>query len=165
VTHLYLVQHGAAKTEAQDPKRGLSDEGRRAVERIADFLSTLQLSLDRIEHSGKLRAQQTAEILAARLRPIEGTREVPGLAPNDDIEPMRARLEKESENLMLVGHLPYLSRLAARLLGLGADQTVVQFQMGGVVRMDRGDAGPWIVGWMVVPELLVYTMRSQRFKE
>jgi phosphohistidine phosphatase len=130
MTHLYLVQHGAAKTETEDPKRPLTDEGRRAVERMADFLSKLQPSLDRIEHSGKLRAKETAEILAAQLRPTEGTREIPGIAPNDDVEPMRARLQKESKNIMLVGHLPYLSRLAARLLGLGADRTVVEFQMG-----------------------------------
>jgi len=72
MTYLYLVQHGAAKTESEDPRRSLTSEGRRAVERMADFLSTLHVSLDRIEHSEKLRARQTAEILAARLRPIEG---------------------------------------------------------------------------------------------
>ena len=154
MTLLYLVQHGAAKPESEDPRRGLSDEGRRAVERIADFLSTLHLALDRIEHSEKLRARQTAEILAARLRPTEGIKEIPGIAPNDDIEPMLVRLESETGKLMLVGHLPYLSRLAARLLGLGADRPVVQFQMGGVVRMQRDDAGRWTVAWMLVPELL-----------
>src|SRR2546425_809987 len=118
---LYLVQHGAAKTEAEDPQRGITEEGRRAVERTADFLAALRLPLDRIEHSEKLRARQTAEILAARLRPAEGTRQIAGIAPNDDVEPMRARLAKESKNLMLVGHLPYLSRLLARLLGQPAD--------------------------------------------
>ena len=151
---LFLVQHGAAKPEAEDPKRGLTDEGRRAVERMAEFLSTLQLPLDRIEHSGKLRAKETAEILAARLRPTEGTREISGIAPNDDIEPIRARLEKESKPLMVVGHLPHLSRLAARLLGLPADRTVVEFRMGGVVQMERDGAGRWVIVWAVFPELL-----------
>jgi len=153
MTYLYLVQHGAAKTESEDPRRSLTSEGRRAVERMADFLSTLHLSLDRIEHSEKLRARQTAEIMAARLRPTEGIREVAGIAPNDDIEPKRIRLQKESKNVMLVGHLPYLSRLLARLLGLGADRTVVRFQMGGVLRMERDDDAPWAVSWMLVPEL------------
>lgn len=155
MAHLYLVQHGAAKPEAEDPKRGLTDEGRQDVERMAEFLSALHLPLDRIEHSGKLRAKETAEILAVRLRPTEGTSEISGIAPNDDIEPMRARLEKESKKIMLVGHLPYLSRLAARLLGLPADRTVVKFRMGGVVRMERDDAGRWTIVWAVVPELLV----------
>ncbi len=152
--HLYLVQHGAAKAETEDPQRGLTDEGRRTVERVAQFLSALRLTVDRIEHSDKLRARQTAEIFAAGLRPTEGTKQVAGIAPNDDVEPMRARLEKESNNLMLVGHLPYLSRLVARLLGLTADRTVVQFQMGGIVRMAREETGHWVVHWALVPELL-----------
>lgn len=151
---LYLVQHGAAKSEAEDPLRGLTDDGRRAGERMAEFLVPLGIPLQRIEHSDKLRARQTAEILAARLRPAEGTRQVGGLAPNDDVEPVRARLQSEAANLMLVGHLPHLARLAARLLDQPADRAPVQFQMGGVVRMDRNDAGLWSVRWVFPPELL-----------
>lgn len=151
---LYLVQHGAAKTEAEDPQRGLTEEGRHTVERMAEFLAPLELALERIEHSDKLRARQTAEILAARLRPAEGTKPIAGIAPNDDVEPLRARLETESQNLMLVGHLPYLSRLVARLVGLPADRQVVRFQMGGVVRLDRDATGQWAVRWALVPELL-----------
>jgi phosphohistidine phosphatase len=152
--HLYLVQHGAAKSETEDPLRGLTDEGRQNVKRIAEFLAPLRLSLERIEHSDKLRARQTAEILAAQLRPVEGIKEIAGLAPNDDVGPMCARLQKESKLLMLVGHLPYLSRLLARLLELRENQAVVQFQMGGVVRLDRGETGQWAVRWALMPELL-----------
>ncbi len=153
---LYLVQHGAAKTEAEDPQRGLTDEGRVAVERMAEFLAPLRLALDCIEYSEKLRARQTAEILAARLRPVEGKgiRQIAGIAPNDDVEPMRVRLAKESKNLMLVGHMPYLSRLVARLLGLPADKQVVRFQMGGVVRLEREENEEWLIRWMVTPDLL-----------
>lgn len=152
--HLYLVQHGAAKSEAEDPQRGLTVEGRRAVERVAEFLTPLGLEIHRIEHSDKLRARQTAEILAAQLRPAEGTKQVSGLAPNDDIGPVTARVQTEIKNLMLVGHLPFLSRLAARLLGATGDRTVVQFQMGGVVRLDRDESGNWAVRWFLVPGLL-----------
>jgi len=137
---LYLVQHGASKSEAEDPQRSLTDEGKRTVERMAERLSMIGLSLDRIEHSDKLRAQQTAEILAAKIHPANGTVQVPGLGPNDDVEPTRVRLTRETKNIMLVGHLPYLSRLVSRLLGLERDQTLVRFQMGGVVKLDREDA-------------------------
>ena len=150
---LYLVQHAAAKTEAEDPQRGLTDEGRLAVERMAEFLAPLRLALDRIEHSDKLRARQTAEILAARLRPVEGTRQIAGIAPNDDVEPMRARLAKESKSLILVGHMPYLSRLVARLLGLPAEKQVVRFGMGGVVRLERDQTEQWLIRWMLTPDL------------
>ncbi len=76
------------------------------------------------------------------------------MTPNDDIGPTVSRLETESKNLMLVGHLPHLSRLVARLLELEVDRTVVQFPMAGVVRIDRAESGGWVVQWALVPELL-----------
>ena len=151
---IYLVQHGAAKTEAEDPQRGLTDEGRRTVERVGDHLAKCGGALDRIEHSDKTRARQTAEILAAKLHPAHRTAQVPGLAPNDDVEPTCARLNQETATVMLVGHLPHLSRLVSRLFGLPADRTLVQFQMGGVVKLERDASGQWTLCWMFTPDLL-----------
>lgn len=152
---LYLVQHGAAKSEAEDPQRGLTDEGRKTVEQTAEFLEPLNLSIQSIEHSEKLRARQTAEILAARLHPAHGTKQVAGIAPNDDIEPMCVRLAQEPGALMVVGHLPYLSRLASRLLEMSPDHPAVQFQMGGVVRLDCDEKGQWLIRWVLPPEVAV----------
>jgi len=151
---LYLVQHGAAKNEAEDPGRHLTNAGRAAVERLAGFLVRSGLVVDRIEHSGKTRARETAEILAAHLRPLEGIKVVAGLAPNDPVEPVRARLEAGTESVMLVGHLPFLARLASRLLGLPEDRQIVRFEMGGVVYLARDEAGCWLVRWVLAPELL-----------
>jgi phosphohistidine phosphatase len=152
---LYLVQHGAAKSESEDPARPLTEEGRQTVERVAEFLAARSIRIDRVEHSDKLRARQTAEILAARLRPAEGPLQVAGLAPNDDVEPTRARLMEASGSLMLVGHLPHLGRLVSRLLGLDANRPMVQFQMGGVVHLERDAARTWIVRWVLPPDLVV----------
>ena len=157
---LYLVQHGAARSEAEDPQRGLSQEGRCEVEELADFLEPLKLPMVRIEHSGKLRARQTADILANRIHPPEGTREISGIAPNDDVKTLSSRMEKESTNLMIVGHLPHLSRLVARLMSVEGGRDLVQFQNGGMVRLDRRE-GIWVIGWMIVPELLVASSPSR----
>ncbi len=121
---IYLVQHGAAKAEAEDPERGLTDEGRRTVERVGEHLAKCNVALG------------------------------PGSAPNDDVEPTCARLNDETTNVMLVGHLPHLSRLTSRLLGLERDQTLVRFQMSGVVKLDRDGAGRWVLCWIFTPELL-----------
>ena len=81
--------------------------------------------------------------------------QVAGIAPNDDVAAMRERFQAETRNIMLVGHLPYLSRLVAALLGIEKDRTVVEFQMGGVVRLDRNEQGQWALRWMIVfPEML-----------
>jgi phosphohistidine phosphatase len=159
---LYLVQHGASKSESEDPQRSLTDEGRQTVELMAEYLSLLRLAIGRIEHSEKLRARQTAEILAAQLHPHGGTRQAAHLGPNDYVEPMRDRLQTESDNLILVGHLPYLSRLVAMLLGVCKDHTVVEFRIGGVVRLDRSDSGEWVVRWVLPPELLPAFLARER---
>jgi phosphohistidine phosphatase len=159
---LYLVQHGAAKAEAEDPARPLSDDGRRTVQQMADYLSGLGPCIDLVEHSTKLRARQTAEILASLLHPSEGIREVVGISPNDDIAPMREHLHTETRNLMLVGHLPYLARLVSQLLGVEKDRTVVDFQMGGVVRLDRNVGGEWTLRWMIVPGMLPGLIAKRR---
>ena len=151
---LYLVQHGVSKSESDDPQRGLTDEGRSVVEHMAQYLASVGVEVERIEHSEKLRARQTAEILAAALPPRDGTKQVSGLAPNDDIQSVRERLQIEANNLMLVGHLPYLSRLVAALLGVERDRTVVEFRMGGVVRLSRNQSGQWTLQWAVIPDLL-----------
>ena len=151
---LYLVQHGASNSEAEDPQRGLTEEGKGTVQRVGEHLAGLHLALDRIEHSDKFRARQTADILAAQLHPTHGTAQIPGLTPNDDVEPTCVRLNDETKNIMLVGHLPHLGRLVSRLLGLASDHVLVRFQMGGVVRVDRDDAGRWVLRWIFTPELL-----------
>jgi phosphohistidine phosphatase len=60
---LYLVQHGEAKKEEEDPQRGLTDKGRKDVQTIAASARKMNVQPDRIFHSAKLRAQQTAALL------------------------------------------------------------------------------------------------------
>jgi hypothetical protein len=71
---LYLVQHGKSLPKEEDPDKGLSSEGTKEVERIAQMAKEHGVRVSSIKHSGKKRARQTAEILAAGLRPSEGSR-------------------------------------------------------------------------------------------
>ena len=150
---LYLVQHGASKNETEDPQRGLTDEGRRVVEHMTHYLAAIGVAVERIEHNEKLRARQTAEILAAALHPRDETKLVSGIAPNDDVQSMRERLQTEVNDQMLVGHLP-LSCLVATLLGIERNRTVVEFRMGGSSDSARNESGQWTLLWAVIPELL-----------
>jgi phosphohistidine phosphatase len=153
---IYLVQHGESKPEEIDPERRLTESGARAVQKVADFLQTSGGGqVDAIWHSGKPRAQQTAELLAPSTR--AGERAVihhDGLAPKDAVEPIKQELEQGNRNVMIVGHLPFLGRLAALLLTGEADNEVVSFQFGCVVCLKRDDAGKWRLEWMTVPKLL-----------
>ena len=152
---LYLVQHAEAKTAEEDPARDLTPKGRIDMENVAHHLKRLQVQVSRIVHSGKTRAQSTATVLATHLKPLAGVSEAPGLAPLDDPEIWAARLAPMDEDILLVGHLPHLAGLAALLMTGDKERMVINFQMGGVVRLRRMAAAQWAVDWMVVPEIIL----------
>jgi phosphohistidine phosphatase len=66
---VYFVQHGKSLSKDIDPERGLSDEGRAEVGHIAKVARDYGVHVAEIRHSGKKRAQQTAEIFASALKP------------------------------------------------------------------------------------------------
>ena len=102
----------------------------------------------RIVHSGKTRSRQTAEFWGrlVDVDPEEGD----GLAPDDDPTTWAGRLAAETGDVMVVGHLPRLARLASVLLTGEADRQLIGFQQGGLVALEHGDAG-WIVALLLPP--------------
>lgn len=145
---LYLVQHATPKPEEEDPEKPLSDKGRADASKIAQFIKNVQVS--KVYHSGKLRAKQTAEILSKSLNA--------NVVKTDALEPMADpaiwadKLEKETEDLMLVGHLPHMNKLASLLISNNSDKKVVSFQQGGVVCLEKAEG--WSVAWMIIPDLI-----------
>lgn len=150
---LYLVQHGEAVPESEDPQRPLSASGRSEVEKVARYAAGLKLGVSLILHSGKLRAQQTAEILAQHLAPPQGIRELKRLAPTDDPQVAEALIRQAAEPIMLVGRLPHLSCLASLLILGSPEKEVVHFRNGGMVCLGRDESG-WAVHWILTPELI-----------
>jgi phosphohistidine phosphatase len=148
---VYLVQHGEAKKEEEDPLRPLSESGREDVQRVAKYAENLDIQANKIYHSGKLRAKQTAEILAEKLN-IEQVIEAEKLAPNADPKVWEDRLSGIDEEVILVGHLPHLSKLSGGLLCGDEEKETVAFRMGGIVCLERNGDGHWSVQWMITPE-------------
>ena len=151
---LFLMQHGRAMAEADDPRRPLSSEGAAEVTRITAWAQGAGIRVQQIRHSGKLRAEQTAQILAGHLKITGGVNRVSGLGPNDDVNPIARSIQTEVANLMLVGHLPFLSRLVGFLVSGDPEVQVVRFYNAGIVCL-REKHGTWSVGWVMTPELLV----------
>jgi phosphohistidine phosphatase len=54
---------------------------------------------------------------------------------------------------MLVGHLPFLSRLASLLMVSNTEAGIIRFQQAGIVCLAQVD-GKWAVNWVMPPELL-----------
>ncbi len=151
---LYLFQHGEAVPEEVDPTRPLSEAGKLDVERLAWFLAERDITLSRVIHSGKLRARQTAELIASVLSPDAPVEAHAGLDPNDPTEPFAHEVSGWTQDALVVGHLPFMGRLVARLVTGEEEASVVTFQPGSVVCLERAEAGDWSVAWMLRPELL-----------
>jgi len=147
----YFVRHGEAEPEHVDRRRSLTSDGRRGVEKIARTAAARRLKIAEILHSDKLRAKETAEILAGFLSPARGIREISGLSPEDDPLVAKAELEAADECLMLVGHLPHLSRLAALLLVGNSEKKIVDFTPATMICLSR-ESGIWRLGWTLSPE-------------
>jgi phosphohistidine phosphatase len=151
---LYLVQHGEAVPEEVDPARPLSSGGHADVARIGDFLVAGRLRVGRIMHSGKRRAEQTAAILAAALAPDRTPVARAGLDPKDPTDGVAQEAAAWEDDVMLVGHLPFMARLASRLLAGRADAGVVAFEPGSVLCLERTEQQRWTIAWMLRPALL-----------
>ena len=149
---LYLVQHGEAVPETQDPSRPLTEKGRREAESTARRAAELGVKVSKILHSGKLRAKQTAEAMAEALKPSGGVERADGLDPLADPAIWAERLKEAGEDLMLVGHLPHLSKLASLLLTGSPDVEPVKFRMAGILCLEREDS-KWRLLWYLTPEL------------
>jgi phosphohistidine phosphatase len=148
---IYLVRHGKAESGGDDSARRLTDRGRADVERVARRLGKAQVRVDRVEHSGLARAAQTAEILA---RTVGGeVAAVFDLGASDPVEPVARRLEGDGAgSSMLVGHLPFMERLAAYLLTGDADRECLHFRTATVACLE-GDGGSWRLEWLLPPDL------------
>ena len=150
--YLYLIRHGEALPENVDPNRPLSGKGTLDISEISSFLKLATIKVDEIWHSTKLRAKQTAELIAEGV-PHTNMVEREGLKPNDPVDKIAEELNVLHENIVIVGHLPFLEILASRLLTTSDNLHAVNFREGGVVCLEKWETG-WTISWMMTPGLL-----------
>lgn len=151
--NLFLVQHGQAKSKEEDPERSLNDTGIKATKKVAGWLAASGIQVDEIIHSGKKRAEQTAQIFAGYLSPSKGVNVSTGLNPKDDVQPITDKLKGHSDSLMIISHLPFLASLAGLLICGDPDKVLIRFQNSGVLCLHQ-DKDYWSISWMVVPDLV-----------
>lgn len=151
---IYFAQHGLAVAKEVDPERPLSKEGWEDVRRLARFLEGTDLRVGQVLHSGKVRAQQTANLLAETLLPGGQPQSRDGLNPNDPVELLSTEIAAWTTDTLVVGHLPFLGRLASLLLVSDPDRPILGFQPGTLACLQRDPAGHWTLAWMIRPEVI-----------
>lgn len=150
---VYLVRHGEAVSERDDPARPLSARGDAQIRELADLLADrFKLLPGHIFHSPRLRASQTASLISQAFPLAPRTEEADGLGPMDDPAIWAQHLEFMEMDTMLVGHLPYISRLASLLLLNDAGREVLDFKTGAVACLEKTSG--WRVEWMISPQIL-----------
>jgi len=152
---LYLIQHGEAVPRAEDPGRPLSAQGCRDVRAVAELLQSAGVRVERVWHSGKLRAEQTAKLLAAAVLPRGRKPEaIDGIGPNAPVAEFSVDADVWEEDTLVVGHLPFMARLVALLTTGDSEGEIVGYSPGSVACLERADAGHWVLLWMIRPDIL-----------
>ena len=145
----YFMQHGLALASDIDPARPLSEEGKVETARIGTLLQRHDIRIDQILHSGKLRAEQTASIMAETLG-ISEIRELAGMGPNDNPQQLIDQLDQDHS--LHVGHLPHIQRVVTRLITTHDDPAVIQFRNSAVACVQLAGEGNRL-NWFITPQL------------
>ena len=151
MTFVVLVRHGEAYPSLLDSQRVLTEKGKKETILVAKALKKLTLDFDYVFHSPKLRAKQTAEILAEVLG-IGKVIERGDLLPESDPKSAVELIKNLEGKAIICGHLPHLARLFG-LLYLGADDDkVIDIKNSGAIGLKKGHR--WVLDFVIFPSLL-----------
>jgi len=135
---IYLMQHGLALSAEENAERPLSEAGIQGIKATGAAIKRQGISFDLILHSPEKRTRQTAALIAEIINfPYSDLTETTLLLPQASPEEVVDFLSrsKKDQAVLLVGHLPLLPILAARLLNEEANAGI-RFENGGLCRID-----------------------------
>ncbi|NQT80212.1 MAG: phosphohistidine phosphatase SixA [Candidatus Aminicenantes bacterium] len=148
---LYLIQHGLSLPEEKDPEKSLSPEGKEQTKKIAEFLREKNIKVDNIWHSPKKRSVQSAQIYFNSISCSE-IQERGDLNPLDSVDKFPEEIQLNNKDLMIVGHLPFLQKLASLLLAGSENYQFLSFRNFGIVCLEYLDI--WKLEWMIIPQFI-----------
>jgi len=141
--NLFLLRHAIAVERGTqrytESRRPLTPEGRRKMQQAARGMKALELSFDCLLSSPYRRARETAEIVARTFKLGPKLAFTKHLAPEAEARLLIQDLVRRSrvralENVLLVGHEPDLSLLAAKLIG-GPQGLGLKFKKGALCKL------------------------------
>jgi phosphohistidine phosphatase len=160
---LYIMRHGLAVARgsarfSDDAQRPLTPEGKEKMREIGQGLKRAGFEVDWIVTSPLVRAAETAEIVAKSLDSNPPVDNCDAMRPGGSPEDLLAFLAKRPSRtrVLVVGHEPDLSALAARLVGAGSHANLA-FKKGGCCMISFDEfppKGPGQLEWWLTPRLL-----------
>ena len=160
---LFLLRHAEAAPGIPDAGRLLTERGRNQVARMARWVDwTCVEGVKSIEHSGLVRARQTAELLAAEVPLRKPLAIRSAIRPTDDPRLFAMEAAASRDDRLLVGHNPHLSRLAGLLLGRGQQEVSIVLKKAAFLALERSRSatkesplGQWTLLWLIPQGRLV----------
>ena len=149
---LYVLQHGEAVAKDIDPGRPLSEQGVRDMRILAMHMKNMGVQLGTIFHSGKLRAHQSADIIAELLAPEIEPVQADGLNPNDDPALIADDIAQMDGAVLIASHMPFVSRLCSTLLTGTTDAEFASLP-GTLFCLEKAD-DRWRLAYMLRPDFL-----------
>lgn len=157
---IYLLRHAIAEDPRpglKDPDRKLTREGVDKLDRVLKIARLAAVEPSLLASSPYRRALETARAAAAELgyqgQILTWESLTPGSSPESVWDDIRAHAAG-TEQLLLAGHEPLFSALAAYLLG--EPSISVDFKKAGLMRIDLPRLGPrprGILEWYLTPKL------------
>ena len=148
---LYLMRHGEALSAEADPERGLSDKGKSEIEALASHLHQQHLTFQRVYHSMKKRAIQTAEITAGLLSPDVKLQLMQNITPTDDPALIVSEINNWDKDTLVTSHLPFIPNLVTLLTGEDVFLSAISFETGTIVCLEKGNNDTWAIKWSTAP--------------
>jgi phosphohistidine phosphatase len=156
---VYLLRHGIAENGRPgmpDAERELTAEGRKKLREVMRVARTAGVQPDCVLTSPYARALQTAAIAAEVLEYSGDLVHTQALVPHSRPELVwdEVRLHREASQLLLVGHEPLFSSLAAFLLD--APSLRVDFKKGALLRIEMDQLGTrprGVLRWFLSPKM------------
>jgi phosphohistidine phosphatase len=144
--NIFLLRHGIAAEPGapgikSDAERPLIPKGEQRLRAAAAAMEKMDLSFDVIISSPFLRAKQTAEIVAKILKLERNLTFSSDLIPGGNQQALIRQLnglKPAPENILLVGHEPFLSRLIA-LLATGDTTAAIDMKKGSLCKLETED--------------------------
>jgi phosphohistidine phosphatase len=151
---LYIMRHGEAVQTGSDGIRPLTAKGRSDAVKVAQFLQASKCPISAIWHSPKARAIETASCIEKTYGqeiPLE-TRS--GLNPGDSVETFFTQLTEDApDNLLIVGHLPFVENLLSFLI-TGGESNPVAFHTATIVALEGTFENGFIILFAVPADCL-----------
>jgi phosphohistidine phosphatase len=159
--NLFILRHGiAAEPDAPgiktDAERPLIPKGEQRLREAAAAMERMELSFDAIISSPYLRAKQTAEIVAKHFKLQKKLAFSDDLIPGGNPQALIRQindLKPAPENILLVGHEPYLGRLIA-LLAAGTPTAMIEMKKGSLCKLEAEELECGhcaMLAWLLTP--------------